>query len=107
MILAKPQGIVFMHFQSPSEQITMFVHRAPLNRHAIPSGGNCALEPGAAIDDEELGTPQAARDKVVEHGAPGRGALAAHLLDRQQKGTRLGIAPVQWKPFYRLAPRAR
>jgi hypothetical protein len=59
-------------------------HRAALHRHAIPSGGNRALEPGTAIDDKELGTPQAARDEVIEYVAPGRGTLAAHLLDRQQ-----------------------
>jgi pimeloyl-ACP methyl ester carboxylesterase len=66
------------------EEITVLVHRAPLNRHAIPNGGNRALEPGAAIGDDEFGPPQAAPDEVIEHGAPGFGALTAHLPDRQQ-----------------------
>jgi hypothetical protein len=61
------------------EEITMLVHRAPLHRHAIPNGGNRALKPRAAINDEELGPPQAALDEIVEHGAPSLGALAAHL----------------------------
>jgi DNA topoisomerase-1 len=35
--------------------------------HAIPNGGDRALKPRAAIDDEELGPPQAALDEIVEH----------------------------------------
>src|SRR5271163_174857 len=38
------------------------MHRAPLHRHAIPNGGDRALEPRAAIDYEQLGPPQAAPD---------------------------------------------
>src|SRR3984957_4521763 len=45
---------------SVREEITVFVHGAPLHRHAIPNGGDRALKPRAAIDDEELGPPQAA-----------------------------------------------
>src|SRR5271169_4086865 len=48
------------------------------------NGGDRALEPRAAIDDEELGPPQAAPDEIVEDRAPGLGALAAHLFDRQK-----------------------
>ena len=66
------------------EEITMLVHRAPLHRHAIPNGGDRALEPRAAIDDEEIGPLQAAPDEIVEDRAPGLGALAAHLFDRQE-----------------------
>src|ERR1700760_3277318 len=69
---------------SVREKITVLMHGAPLHRHAIPNGGNRALKPRAAINDEELGPPQAALDEVVEHGAPSLGALAAHLLDRQE-----------------------
>src|ERR1700687_1076292 len=62
----------------------MFMHSAPLHRHAIPNGGDRALEPRAAIDDEELGPPQAPPDEIVEDRAPSLGALAAHLFDRQK-----------------------
>ena len=40
--------------------------------------------PGRAVDDEERGPPQAALDEIVEDGAPGLGAFAAHVLDREQ-----------------------
>src|SRR5215831_10455859 len=66
------------------EEIPVLMNRASLHRHAVPNGGDRALEPRAAIDDEEIGPPQAALDEIVEHGAPGLGALAAHLPDRQQ-----------------------
>ena len=62
----------------------MLMHGAPLHRHAIPNGGDRALEPRAAINDEEFGPPQAAPDEIVEDRAPGLGALAAHLFDRQE-----------------------
>jgi hypothetical protein len=52
------------------EEITVPMHGAPLQRHAIPNGSNRALQSGAATDDEELGPPQAALDEIVEHGAP-------------------------------------
>src|SRR5258707_1243302 len=32
----------------------------------------------------KIGPPQAALDEIVEHGAPSLGALATHLLDRQE-----------------------
>src|ERR1700733_1599848 len=57
--------------------------RAALDRHAVPNGGDRLVEPGRAIDDEELGPPQAALDEIVEDGTPGLGALATHALDRQ------------------------
>ena len=66
------------------EEIAVLMHRASLYQHAIPNGGDRALKPRAAIDDEKLGPPQAALDEIVEHGAPSLGALAAHLLDRQK-----------------------
>src|ERR1700690_2356913 len=66
------------------QQITMLMHGAPLHRYAIPNGGDRALEPRAAIDDEQLGPLQAAPDEIVEDRAPGLGALAAHLFDRQE-----------------------
>jgi hypothetical protein len=42
------------------------------------------LKPRGTVDDEELWPPQATFDKVVDHGAPGFGALSAHGLDREQ-----------------------
>ena len=46
------------------EQITVLMHGAPLHRHAIPNSGNRALKPRAAINDEELGPPQATLDEI-------------------------------------------
>ena len=63
----------------------MLMHGAPLHRHAIPNGGDRALEPRATIDDEELGPLQAAPDEIVENRAPGLRTLAAHLFDRQEQ----------------------
>src|SRR5262245_2606800 len=60
------------------------MHDAPPHRHPIPNGGNRALKTRPAIDDEELGPPQAALDEIIEHSAPSLGALAAHLLDSQE-----------------------
>ena len=66
------------------EQVAVLVNRAALHRHAVPDGGDGLLEPRRAVDDEELGPSQAALDEIVEDGAPGLGALAAHALDREQ-----------------------
>src|SRR5580704_19357557 len=66
------------------EEITVLMHGAPLHRHAIPNSGNRALKPRAAINDEELGPPQATLDEIIEHSAPSLGALAAHLFDSQE-----------------------
>jgi transposase len=46
------------------------VDRAALDRHAVPHGGDRLVEPGRAIDDEELGPPQAALDEIVEDATP-------------------------------------
>src|SRR5271156_2866602 len=51
------------------KEITMLMHGAPLHRHAIPNGGDRALEPRAAIDDEEIGPLQATPDEIVEDRA--------------------------------------
>src|ERR1700685_1193017 len=69
---------------SVREEITVFVHGAPLHRHAIPNDADRALKPRAAIDDEDLAPQQAALDEIIEYCAPGLGALAAHLFDRQK-----------------------
>ena len=41
------------------EQVPVLVNRAALHRHAVPDGGNRLVEPRRAVDDEELGPPQA------------------------------------------------
>jgi hypothetical protein len=66
------------------KEIAMLVNRAALDRHAVPDDGDGLVEPRRAVDDEELGPSQAALDEIVEDGAPGLGALAAHALDREQ-----------------------
>jgi len=67
--------------------------REVLNRSVSPpSAATCAVQAQLAsrprgrraVDDEELGPPQATPDEIVERAPPGIGALAAHGLDRQQ-----------------------
>jgi hypothetical protein len=41
------------------QEVAVLVDRAALHRYAVPHGGNRAIEPGCAVDDEELGPPQA------------------------------------------------
>ena len=60
------------------------VHRAALGRHRRPQPTQRLLQPGPAIDDDELGRAQAAGNQIVEHAAPGGLALPAHGPDRQQ-----------------------
>ena len=60
------------------------VDRAPLRRHRGPEGGQRLLEPGGAVDDQELRGAQATRDQVVEHGPPSGLALAPHVPCREQ-----------------------
>src|SRR5262245_34856737 len=52
------------------QEVAVLVDRAALHRHAVPHGGDRGLEPGRAIDDEEL-RPQPTPDEIVEHRAPG------------------------------------
>jgi hypothetical protein len=66
------------------QEMAMFVDRAALNRHAAPHRGDRVLEAGRAIDDEELGPPQATPDEIIEHRTPSLDAFAAHGLDREQ-----------------------
>src|SRR5271167_5183505 len=65
------------------EKVPVLVDRAALHRHAVPDGGDGLVEPGCAVDDEELGPPQPALDEIVEDGTPGLGALTTHALDRE------------------------
>src|SRR4051794_8242769 len=60
------------------------VNRAALCGHVGPERGERLLEPRRAVDDHELGCPQATGYEIVQDRPPGRLALAAHVFDRQQ-----------------------
>ena len=67
----------------------MLMHGAPLHRHAIPNGGDRALEPRTAIDDESRAPPleqEGRRDGLTERW------VADHLrmtkASKKQKRTR-------------------
>lgn len=66
------------------QQVPVLVDCAALHRHAVPDGRDGLVEPRRTVDDEELGPTQPALDEVVEHGAPGIDALAAHAPDGEQ-----------------------
>jgi hypothetical protein len=53
------------------QEVAMLVDRAALDRQAVPHRGDRGLEPGRAVDDQELGPPQAAGNEIVEYRAPG------------------------------------
>ena len=66
------------------EQVAVLVNRAALEGSGGPERGERLLQARRAVADEQVRGSQAARDEVVEQGAPGRLALAAHVADRQQ-----------------------
>ena len=66
------------------EQIAVLVHRAALDRHVGPQRRQRLFEARRAVDDDEFRRLQSAPDEIVEQRPPGRLALAAHVLDRQQ-----------------------
>jgi hypothetical protein len=55
-----------------SKQVAVLVDGAALGRHVAPEGGQRLLQPGAAIDNQELRLAQPALDEIVENGAPRR-----------------------------------
>src|SRR6201996_1044078 len=57
------------------------VDGAALGRHVAPQGGQRLLQPGAAVDNQELRLAQAAFGEIVENGAPRPAGLAAPVLD--------------------------
>ena len=73
------------------EQIAMLMHGAALHRHAVPHGGDRLVKPGGAVDNEEVGPPQAApgetwrtaRSSLRVHA--GRTILTSFSLDRTPK----------------------
>ena len=75
--------LVMQALRRVREKIPVLVDRAALDRNAVPYGGDRLVEPGRAIDDEELGVTQSALDEIVEDGTPSLGALATHALDRK------------------------
>ena len=70
-----------------SEEVAVLMDRAALGRHVAPEGGQCLLQPSAAVDDEKLWLAHPALDKIVENGAPRRAPLAAHILGDQAGDT--------------------
>src|SRR4029077_7811521 len=58
-------NLLMQALRGVGEKIAMLMNCAPLYRSAIPNGGDRALDPRAAIDDEQLGPPQAAPDEIV------------------------------------------
>jgi site-specific DNA recombinase len=60
------------------------VNRAALGGHVGPQGRQRPFQAGPAVGDQELGRAQPTGDQVVQHAAPCRLALAAHVFDRQQ-----------------------
>ena len=62
----------------------MLVHGAALDSHVRPQRRQRLFEARRAVDDDQFRRRQSAADEVVEQCAPGRLALAAHALDRQQ-----------------------
>src|SRR5215472_295923 len=67
-----------------SEQVAVLVDGAALPWHVAPEGGQCLLQPSAAVDDQKLWLAQPALDEIVENGAPCLAGLAAHVLRGQQ-----------------------
>src|SRR6202171_5031985 len=65
------------------EKVSVLMNRTALDRHSVPDGGNGLVEPRRAVDNQELGSPQSAFDKIVEDSAPGLGALAAAASERR------------------------
>src|SRR6266446_6156630 len=65
------------------EQVPVLVHGAPLDRHAIPDGGDGLLQSLPAIHDQQLRPAQTTTDEIVENTAPSFAALPAHALDRE------------------------
>ena len=59
----------------------MLVDGAALGWHIAPQRGQRLLQPGSAVDHQELWPAQPALAKVVEHGAPSLAGFAAHVLD--------------------------
>src|SRR6516165_1964820 len=81
-----------------SEQVAVLVDRAALRWHVAPEGGQCVLQPSAAVDDQKLWLAQPALDEVVENGAAsGRRAPAQPSGGGTQVG-RLLLSCPSWTP---------
>ena len=84
------------------EQVAVLVDRAALDRRIRPQLGQCSLEAGSAIDDDERRRLQAPGIEIVEERPPSGLALAAHIPDRQQD-----LLPVPTHTDRPRAPRSR
>ena len=65
-------------------EVAVLVHGAALDSHVGPQRRQRLFEARRAVDHDQLRRSQSAPDEIVEQRAPGRLALAAHALDRQQ-----------------------
>src|SRR5260370_20519522 len=92
MIRRPPRSTLFP-YTTLFKQVPVLVHGAALDRHAAPHRGDGAVEPGRAIDDEELRWLQAAPGQIVEHTTPSLGTFAAHAFDREQNFLPVGADP--------------
>ena len=64
---------------SVGQQVAVLVNRAALGRHVAPEGSQRLLQPGPAVDHQELRLTQPAPDEIVENGAPRLAGLATHV----------------------------
>jgi hypothetical protein len=53
-----------------SQQVAVLVYRAALGRHVAPEGGQRLLQPGAAVDNQELWLAQPALDEIAATRRP-------------------------------------
>ena len=71
--------------------LAVLVDRTALDRHVVPQRGDGLLQPRRAIDDHQLGRCQAPGYEVIQEGAPGSLAFAAHVAQGEQH--LLAVAP--------------
>jgi hypothetical protein len=83
-----------------AEEIAVLRHGAAVDRQALsPGRDERRLAPWRAVHDDEVRPLQPAGVEIVEKLAPIRGALAAHVLERQQH-----LLPVAAHANGRLTP---
>ena len=97
-VVAVGRDLLMQPVRRVSEEITVLVHRAALNRHIGPERRQRLVQAGTAVDDDEFRRLQAARGQVVQQGPPSRFAFPAHVLDRQQRRPGRGAPGACWSP---------
>ena len=78
------RDLIVQRLRRVEQQVPVLVDGASLYRHLGPEGGERPLQPGGAIDDQELRRPQATGHQPVENRAPGGLALTAHGAHRER-----------------------